>query len=106
MIENEVNGWSDQGRVLPVPILRAVSRLPEGQRSGNKPAQGNALGHRKTTDNALKGRDNLGRPFRANFNGEWRTQDVALGWFVAAPLVLVAAPVRVFIRSSGTGGAA
>ena len=86
--------------------LMRVSRLPEGQRPGNKPAQGNALGHRMTTDKALKGRDNWCCPFRAYFIDETGTQGVALGWLVGAPLVLVAASVRFFIRSSGTGGAA
>ena len=70
----------------------------EGQRPGNKPAQGNALGNRISTGKALKGRDNLCRPFRALF-GERRTQGVALGWLVAAPSVLVAASARTFIQS-------
>ena len=63
-------------------------RLHEGQRPRHKPAQGNALGNRMKTGKALKGRDNLCRPFRAHFLGGIATQGVALGWLVAAPLVL------------------
>ena len=37
----------------------------QGQRPGNKPAQGNALGNWCKKDKALKGRHNLSRPFRA-----------------------------------------
>ena len=37
----------------------------EGQRPGNKPAQGNALGKTSNADKALKGRDYVCRPFRA-----------------------------------------
>ena len=80
----------------------------EGQRPGNKPAQGNALGKPHFADKALKGRDNVRRPLirfahpfgaacgclsrfarlRALSFFERNTQGVALGWLVCAPYVL------------------
>ena len=71
--------------------LRA-DRLLTGQRPRNKPAQGNALGNRITTGKALKGRDNgvvAGCPALSGLTlSTGQTQGVALGWLVAAPLVL------------------
>ena len=61
----------------------------EGQRPGNKPAQGNALGHGTDKNPALKGRDNVCRPFRAGWFVCRGSQGFALGWLVCAPLVLL-----------------
>jgi hypothetical protein len=47
---------------LPCTLERARN---EHQRCANKPVQGNALGKPSLKDKALKGRDNLCRPFRA-----------------------------------------
>jgi hypothetical protein len=66
----------------------------QGQRPGNKPAQGNALGILRKKAKALKGRNTLSRPFRAFSFLNRATQGVALGWLVSAPLVLVPGTLR------------
>ena len=63
---------------------------PEGQRPGNKPAQGNALGSARRETPALKGRHTLLRPFRAG-SVPTITQGVALGWLVCGPLAVARA---------------
>ena len=66
----------------------------EGQRPGNMPAQGNALGSVRRTDKALKGRDISGTPlqgfalfFISDTQGGARSS-LALGWHVTGPLAL------------------
>ena len=72
-------------------IRMAANAAPEGQRPGDKPAQGNALGLQNQNVSALKGRDKFGRltlrsPFRAR--SPWGTIPRALpGLAWIAPLV-------------------
>ncbi len=76
----------------------ASGQVLKGQRPGDKPAQGNALGTVFVQDKGLKGRDKLCRPFRALILVLPMTQGVALGWLVFAPLVLLAASPWTHIR--------
>ena len=87
-------------------VFREADGMREGQRPGNKPAQGNALGCRFNKDKSPERAAQIVTPFQGFVCFGVMTQGVALGWLVGAPLVLVAASVRFYIRSSGTGGAA
>ena len=53
-----------KGKLEPV-LHFGPSHDAQGQRPGNKPAQGTALGESSIADTALKGRNNVCRPFRA-----------------------------------------
>ena len=64
----------------------------EGQRPGDRPAQGNALGKTANISPALKGRHRrCSAPSGLILMGLF-SQGVALGWHVCAPLVLLPAP--------------
>jgi hypothetical protein len=70
----------------------------------NKPAQGNALGKSSIRDKALKGRNNVRRPFRALSFFDRDTQggarsSLALGWLVAGPLALRAVAERLALSA-------
>ena len=62
-------------------FIRPVQSL-QPQRGAIRPAQGNALGLRLHTEQALKGRiiRRVIRPFRAGHHTALDTQGVALGW--------------------------
>ncbi len=76
------------------PSCTLKLRAAEGQRPGNMPAKGNALGTIVKQDKALKGRPHHGSPFQGFDPVGPMTQGVAgLAWF--APLML-----RMVLRKS------
>ena len=55
----EIHGASSLSCTLVTVMPLGDSHAAQGQRPGNKPAQGNALGKPSITDKALKGRDTI-----------------------------------------------
>lgn len=62
------------------------------------PAQGNALGHRRKTSKALKGRHHDGAPCRDFVREKPFSQGVALGWYGAGPSALKTIATQVTYR--------
>jgi hypothetical protein len=83
-------------RAVDSGLVTYPSEKLQGHRPASKPAQGNALGNGMAYASALKGRKNalsasmigVVPPLQGLCVLRTNTQGAALGWFVAAPLVL------------------